>query len=352
MNWILAIVLAITATKEYVDRQDGALEAEIGTNTAAIAENRIQIATNAADIVTLKTGKQDVISDLQTIRSGAALGATALQEHQSLTNYFTKGESDGRYLHTETDPTVPSWAKADNKPTYAYSEISNTPDLGVYATTGQVAQALSGKLGNTGNQTLSGSLIIDRDAPDGDAWLQTKRGDTNGLAIALYGFTIDGHFQALPYASGILALLSDVYTAVQQIAPAFTRKMYVVNNLCTYNGVVYRCKSGYTATASSLKPDSDTTHWEAKMVSELFAPLASPAFTGTPIAPHLTDQSADGQVANKKYVDDKVAGVSVTPLSGQTFDFATMQGIFAGVKACIEALGGSVTNFPAIPANE
>ena len=84
----------------------------------------------------------------------------------------------------------------------------------------------------------------------------------------------------------------------------------------------------------------------------LKAPLASPAFSGTPTVPNMDAQSADGQVANKKYVDDKVAGVSVTPLSGQTFDFATMQGIFAGVKACIEALGGSVTNFPAIPVNE
>lgn len=82
------------------------------------------------------------------------------------------------------------------------------------------------------------------------------------------------------------------------------------------------------------------------------APLASPAFTGTPTAPTPTDQSADGQVANKKYVDDSVAGISVTPLSGQTFDFATMQGVFEAVKACIEALGGSVTNFPAIPVNE
>ena len=59
------------------------------------------------------SGKQDVISDLETIRSGAAAGATALQaipeeyvtetelndkgyltEHQSLDNYYTKGEID------------------------------------------------------------------------------------------------------------------------------------------------------------------------------------------------------------------------------------------------------------------
>lgn len=59
-------------------------------------------------------GKQDTISDLADIRSGAALGATALQ--------------------TETDPTVPSWAKQQNKPSYDYSEIGNTPDLSGFIT--------------------------------------------------------------------------------------------------------------------------------------------------------------------------------------------------------------------------
>lgn len=37
--------------------------------------------------------KQGVISDLDTIRSGAALGSTALQQHQSLSNYYTKTET-------------------------------------------------------------------------------------------------------------------------------------------------------------------------------------------------------------------------------------------------------------------
>ncbi len=34
-----------------------------------------------------------------------------------------------QYLTAETDPTVPSWAKAATKPTYSYSEISNTPTI-------------------------------------------------------------------------------------------------------------------------------------------------------------------------------------------------------------------------------
>ena len=53
------------------------------------------------------SGKQDVITDLAAIRSGASLGATALQE--------------------ETDPTVPAWAKAATKPTYTAAEVGALP---------------------------------------------------------------------------------------------------------------------------------------------------------------------------------------------------------------------------------
>lgn len=37
-------------------------------------------------------------------------------------------------LQSETDPTVPSWAKQPNKPSYNYSEIGNTPDLSGFIT--------------------------------------------------------------------------------------------------------------------------------------------------------------------------------------------------------------------------
>ena len=47
--------------------------------------------------------KQDIIPDLDSIRAGAALGASALQE--------------------ETDPSVPSWAKEATKPSYTPEEV-------------------------------------------------------------------------------------------------------------------------------------------------------------------------------------------------------------------------------------
>lgn len=58
--------------------------------------------------------KQEAIADLGDIRAGAAAGATALQ--------------------SESDPTVPAWAKQPTKPSYNYSEIGNTPDLSGFIT--------------------------------------------------------------------------------------------------------------------------------------------------------------------------------------------------------------------------
>jgi hypothetical protein len=68
------------------------------------------------DIDAALEGKQDVINDLATIRSGAALGATALQ--------------------SESDPTVHAWAKEAQKPSYSYSEITGKPTLSAVATSG------------------------------------------------------------------------------------------------------------------------------------------------------------------------------------------------------------------------
>lgn len=47
------------------------------------------------------------------------------------TNYYTKTDIDGKgYItsYTETDPTVPSWAKTESKPSYTADEVGALPD--------------------------------------------------------------------------------------------------------------------------------------------------------------------------------------------------------------------------------
>ena len=122
-------------------------------------------------------------------------------------------------------------------------------------------------LKNSGDQTLSGGLTLtDSENPSHPG---------HAVNIDWFGINKDGITWAAWFPNDdddYLARFSDIIAAVQQIAPAFAARAYALNDLCSYNGVVYRCKSAYTSTSSSAKPDSDTTHWEAKKVSDLFVP--------------------------------------------------------------------------------
>lgn len=88
------------------------LWAKIGTKALSVTNNAVSTHNTSTeahgDIRTAISGKQDSISDLADIRSGAALGATALQSY------------------TETDPTVPSWVKNESiKPNAARLYMSD-----------------------------------------------------------------------------------------------------------------------------------------------------------------------------------------------------------------------------------
>lgn len=119
----------------------------LSNTNAGMASLSIKMGASLDDVLDTK---QDAISDLTTIRLGASLGATALQSFtetdptvpawakQTNKPVYTASEvgaatsdhnHDGRYLKsfTETDPTVPAWAKASSKPTYTASEVGALP---------------------------------------------------------------------------------------------------------------------------------------------------------------------------------------------------------------------------------
>lgn len=88
-------------------------------------------------------GMQEEISDLSTIRSGASAGATAYQKPSSgipstdlaSAVQTSLGKADtALQSFTETDPTVPSWAKQSSKPSYAVGEISGAQETLVSGT--------------------------------------------------------------------------------------------------------------------------------------------------------------------------------------------------------------------------
>lgn len=69
---------------------------------------------------------------------------------------------------------------------------------------------------------------------------------------------------------------------------------------------------------------------------------------GSDVATIADIPASVSNIVTAAYINDRV---NVTPLAGRTYDFATNIGLYTAVRDIIQALGGSVTNFPAIPQN-
>lgn len=88
----------------------------------SVAENTANIQINASNISALQTSKQDVIEDLETIRSGASAGATAVQP-SALNNYLqlAGGAITGNLIVNSTsDGWKPGLEWLYNNERYAY----------------------------------------------------------------------------------------------------------------------------------------------------------------------------------------------------------------------------------------
>ena len=80
---------------------------------------------------TLFSGSYNDLTDKPTLFSGSYNDLTDKPTIPTVPTNVSAFNNDAGYLtgYTETDPTVPAWAKAASKPTYSYSEIQDTPAL-------------------------------------------------------------------------------------------------------------------------------------------------------------------------------------------------------------------------------
>lgn len=157
----------------------------MSNTSAGMASLSIKMGASLDDVLDTK---QDVISDIATIRSGASKGATALQSFTETDPVFSASPAAGitsanisawngkgsyskpsggipktdlasavqtslgkadtaLQTYTETDPTVPSWAKQPSKPTYAWSEITGRPTIPEAVTDDHINSLIDAKLG-------------------------------------------------------------------------------------------------------------------------------------------------------------------------------------------------------------
>lgn len=178
------------ATKEYVG--DEIEKIKIPTKVSEL-ENDSNYLTEHQDI----TGKQDVINDLEVIRSGAALGATALQAIPS--EYITETELDDKGYLTEQSligyatetfvseeigklviPEVPSldeYAKKSDLDEYAKkSDIPVIPSLDDYALKSDIP-SLDGYAKTTDIPSLDG-YALKSDIPSMDNYFTKEEINT------------------------------------------------------------------------------------------------------------------------------------------------------------------------------
>ena len=167
--------------------------------------------------------------------------------------------------------------------------VAPAPVTSVNNKTGAVVLAASdiGALGNTGNQSLDGNLTF---------W---------------------GGNLAFVFEDAVLTPVIELWNGFQRLE--------------------FPMRSGTLALTSDIPSVAG------------LAPLASPAFTGTPTAPTPATGDNSTNIATTAFVQSALSSISVNPLAGNKYDFSTNADVYRAVKDIVEALGGSVTNFPAIP---
>lgn len=262
--------------------------------------------------------------------------------------------NDAGYLtgYTEADPTVPQWAKSAQKPTYTASEVGAVPTTGGTMTGGLTVPTLtvgSRKAGSTVgvnsvaegyNSTAGGvashaegrhTITRNRAEHAQGTFNSSHTGQAQSeLTLSSIGFgTADNdrknavetmqNGKTFIYGLGGYDGTNPTGTGVQDLASA-------VNSKASHSDITVK---SVKVNGTALTPDADGA-------------VNVQATTPADIPPAVSN------IVTAAYINDRV---NVTPLAGRTYNFATNIGLYTAVRDVILALGGSVTNFPAIPQN-
>lgn len=136
--------------KPTIPSVDGlASESYVDTKVAALVNSAPATLDTLGEVATAIQNNEDVVEALNSAigskANDADLAAVAksgsyndLNNKPSIPTKTSDLTNDSGFLtgYTESDPTVPAWAKAASKPSYAYSEITGKPSLAAVATSG------------------------------------------------------------------------------------------------------------------------------------------------------------------------------------------------------------------------
>ena len=204
-NDIRLLIEGLTSRLNVLANSDDTTLDQMAEVVAYIKANRDLI----DQITTGKVSVGDIVNNLVTNVANKPLSAAqgvalkALIDAITVPTKVSQLENDSKYLtgYTETDPNVPAWAKAPNKPSYTADEVGARPntwtpsaaDVGALPISGGT---MTGELRVNGGDVVGGSKIV----------LETGKGQiTSSNTQTLFGFTA-ASTMAVGHSSYIMAL--------------------------------------------------------------------------------------------------------------------------------------------------
>ena len=284
--------------------------------TSGLVAKLNALPTNS-ELTTLLLGKQDVISDLSTIRSGAAAGATAVQPAQ-LTDEETRARAAEQANADDIDAIeakIPTGASASNKlateqfvnssvatntATFkgSFNEV-NDLQLTPSATRSEIATALSGTITGADNNDYAFVQIPTAVATPNEI-ARVERYKFNGTAWEFeYALNNSGFTQAQWDAlnsgitSGLVSKLSALPTNVELTA-LLAGKQDVISDLSAI-------RSGAEAGSTAVQPSALETEEAARIAADNAINAKIPAAA-----------SAQNQLADKQFVNSSIATNTAT----------------------------------------
>ena len=144
----------------FLDSDDATLD-ELSELITAIKNNKSSI----EQLTSGKINAEDIVNNLTTNVSSKPLSAAQGVELKRLSDSYvaptktSQLENDSGFItgYTETDPTVPSWAKASTKPSYTKSEVGlgNVDNVKQYSANNPPPYPVSSVNGKTGAVAFS-----------------------------------------------------------------------------------------------------------------------------------------------------------------------------------------------------
>lgn len=162
-------------------------------------------------------------------------------------------------------------------------------------------------------------------------WAVVLADETHSGACWRYGYTVGVGWQAqfkindTPLSQAQIDALNSGITAailtgiINSLAPAYDdTAAYSVGDFCTHDGQFYVCSTAIPTGGETW----NAAHWTATSLADAFAaladkaPLASPAFTGTPTAPTPSASDNSTKLATTAFVQSAVSGAITDAIGG------------------------------------